>query len=50
MVVTCKNEKIKLISVVKNSFSENMRNWQKFILKIINKLERDKRLISFKEN
>lgn len=50
MVVICKNEKIKLISVVKNSFSENMRNWQKFILKIINKLERDKRLISFKEN
>lgn len=47
MVVTCKNEKIKLI--VKNSFSENMRNWQKFILKIIN-IERDKRLISFKEN
>lgn len=49
MVVTCKNEKIKLISIVKNSFSENMRNWQKFILKIIN-IERDKRLISFKEN
>lgn len=47
MVVICKNEKIKLISVVKNSFSENIeRNWQKFILKIIN-IERDKRLISF---
>lgn len=26
MIVTCKDEKIKLISVVKNS--ENMRNWQ----------------------